>query len=124
MSLASLRSRSVKLYGYSAPVDATSQIAESTYTRLPSGDTDKCWWGTRGTTRGMQTHPTGAAQMVISAVYAFASEAPVQVNGLIVDGTEYHRITAILPRDIGRDEVQVLTVRVDDDAAGFTLVEA
>jgi hypothetical protein len=123
MSHMSMRVRSVALYAYTAPQDAASEIAESTYTRVPSSDPDGLWWAARGVPMGKQTHPTTAAQQVTEARYQFASEVPVTPTSLLVDDGEYWKVTAVLPREIGRDELQVLAVRVDDDAAGFDLVE-
>lgn len=123
MSLMSLRVRSVAIYAYSAPQNADSEIAESTYTRVPSTDPDGLWWAARGVPMGRQTYPTTAAQQVTEARYQFDAEAPVTPTALLVDDGEYWKVTAVLPREIGRDELQVLAVRVDDDAAGFTLVE-
>lgn len=123
MSLASLRTRRVALYSYSAPVDATSQIAASTYTRVKSSDADGLWWAARGVRSGHETSPTTAAQHVRQFVFELDAEVPVTPDGILVDGSTRYRITAVLSRDYGRDEVQVETVQVDDADASFVLQE-
>ncbi|MES2524039.1 MAG: hypothetical protein V4617_15135 [Gemmatimonadota bacterium] len=122
MSLASLRTRRVAIGAYSAPVDAESAIAVDTYTKVASGDDDGLWWAARGTRSGMQTAPTGAAQHVTQVVYAFDTEVPVTPDGIVIDGDQRLLITSVLPRDVGRDELQVLAVHVDDADAAFQLV--
>lgn len=123
MTLASLKVRRVALYSLSAPVDAASQIAVSTYTRVLSPDADGLWWASRGVRSGRETSPTTAAQHVRTFVFGFDSEVPVTADGVIVEDTQVFRITSIMPRDQGRDEVQVETVQIDDADASFNLVE-
>jgi hypothetical protein len=120
---ASLRTRRVAVYSYSAPVDSASGIARSTYTRVLSSDADGLWWAVRGSREGRETSPTGATQHVTHPVYGFDAEVTLTVDGLIVDGGKCAKITALLPRDIGRNEQQVLCEQVDDADSAYELEE-
>lgn len=123
MTLGSLKVRRVAIYAYSAPVNSTSQIAESTYTRVLSPDADGLWWASRAVRSGRETSPTTAAQHVRTFVFGFDSEVPLTANGIVVEDSQHFRITALLTRDHGRDEVQVEAVQVDDADPSYTLQE-
>lgn len=123
MSHGSMKILRAALYAYSAPVEDSSGIAVSTYTRVKSDDEDGLWWCSRGTTGARETSPTTAAQHVVTAVFGFDVEVPVTKDGVIVLAGEVFRITAVLPRQQSRNEVQVQTVQVDDADSAFLLQE-
>jgi len=110
----SLRNRRAALYAYS---DAGANgLVSPAYTKTPSAASDGNWWASRGVPTGREALVAQQAALVADSVWGFDAGAPVTAPGLIVDvltGTAF-KITAILPRDLSRSEVQVLAVTSTD----------
>ena len=110
---ASLRRFRAGLYVYS---DAgASGVMDSTYTKSASMDTDGDWWCAKAQPSGRESTLVRAPEHRVDAVFSFAAEAPVDQDMLlVVDGVQY-LVRAVLSRDYGRDEVQVLAEKCLED---------
>lgn len=98
-----------KLYDY---VDAgTLGEVASTYELVTSGDSDDAWWASKANPTGRETTLGMQAEHSFDAVLGFAAEAPVTEDGAVVIEDVEYLVRAILPRDYGRDDVQVLAER-------------
>ena len=109
---AALRKFRALLFAY---VDAgSSGGVDSAYQVLASVDDDAQWWCSKGVPSGREVTTGAAPGHRTDAVFGFAVEAPVQLDGAILCDGEGYVIHAVLPRDYGRDEVQVLAARNAD----------
>lgn len=89
----------------------TNGELDSTYELVTSGDGDDAWWASRGQPTGRETTIGMKADHRVDAELGFSAVVPVTEDGaVVVDGVEY-LVRAILARDNGRDEVQVLVER-------------
>lgn len=114
---ASLRTFRVGVYAYSDGGSAGEMT--STYTRVNSGDADKLWWCSKSAPSGREATIGMKPEHRVDALFGFAAEVTLTAGGLILcDGVQY-RIRALLDRDYGRNEVQVLAEKSLDT---FTLV--
>lgn len=114
---ASLRKHRASVFTYSDT--GADGLMVSTYTKVASTDTDGDWWCARMTPTGRESTLVRKAEHTVDALFSFSAYAPVSEDGLlIVDGVQY-LIRAILVRDYGRDDVQVLAERSDDE---FTIL--
>ena len=118
---ASLRKLRAKVYAYSAT--APEGFPTETYTRAASTAADGAWWCSRGlpTGREYQVSAQPGAQMGEQAdtVLGFDAHAPVATKSVVQIGDDVYRVLAVLARDYGRNDLQVLAVRAS--AAAFTL---
>ena len=121
MSLATLRTRRVDVFGYGSTVDETTGIAESIYQRRVSPDPDGKWWASFGTVFGRERAPTTNPQDEQLSMWSFASECPITPDDVIRDGTLVYRVQSVMPRQLFRDQVQAYCVRVDDADPAFNL---
>lgn len=97
------------LYDY---VDAgTGGEVDSTYELVTSGDDDDAWWASKANPTGRETTLGMQAEQRFDAVLGFAAEAPVTEDGAVVIESVEYLVRAILPRDYGRDDIQVLAER-------------
>lgn len=108
---ASLRQHRVSVYLYSD--GGASGVITSTYTRTTPASDGPEWWASRVAPSGRETTLGAAAGHRVDAVFGFAAECPVTKDSLLyVDSVQY-LVRAVLDRDYGRDEVQVLAERSD-----------
>lgn len=120
----SLRNRRATVYDY---VDAGSAgEPDSTYELVTSGDSDDAWWASKANPTGHETTTGMQADHRVDAVFGFAANAPVTEDGAIVCESVEYLVRAVLPRDYGRDEVQVYAERATADLSLFeyTTMEA
>lgn len=105
----SLRKFRALLFDYR---DAGSEgDVDSTYELVTSGDSDDAWWASKAAPTGREVTTGMQADHRVDAVLGFAAEAPVTEDGaVVIESTEY-LVRAVLPRDYGRDEVQVYAER-------------
>lgn len=109
---ASLRKHRISVYLYS---DAGSGgVMTATYTRTAPATGGPEWWASRAVPTGREATLVAHADHRADAVFGFAAECPVTENSLLYDGTTRWLVRAVLPRDYGRDEVQVLADRTND----------
>lgn len=86
----------------------------SAYTLVSSDESDRAWWASKAQPTGREVTVGMQAVHHVDAVIGFSSAAPVTEDGAIVcDGVEY-LVRAILPRDYGRDEIQVYAERAGE----------
>lgn len=112
---ASLRKLRALVYEYKD--GGTGGEIDSTYLLTVSGDADNAWCCARGMSSGRETTTGMRPEHRIDAVFNFAANVPVDIHSAIVlnNGTdleEAYMVRAVLARDYGRDEVQVLAERV------------
>jgi hypothetical protein len=111
----SLSQRKFRALLYNYRDVGTDGEVDSTYELVTSGDDDDAWWASKANPTGSETTLGMQAEHTFDAVIGFAAEAPVTEDGaIVIDGVEY-LVRSILPRDYGRDEVQVLADRAGDD---------
>lgn len=90
----------------------TDGAVNSTYTKSPSTDPDGLWWCSRNAASGRENTVGMKADERIDEVIGFAAEVPVDRDALVsIDGVQFW-VRSVLPRDYGRNEVQVLAERV------------
>ena len=121
MSLATLRTRRVDVFGYQSSIDATTGVATSYYERRLSPDPDGKWWASFGTVFGRERAPTTNPQDEQLAMWSFKSECPITPDDVIRDGATVYRVQSLMPRQLFRDQVQAYCVAVDDANAAFDL---
>jgi hypothetical protein len=84
---------------------------DSVYLIKSSGDADDMWWCSRTAPTGREVTTGMQPDHRVDAVFGFDAAVPVAVDDAIhCDGVSYVA-RAVLPRDYGRDEVQVLAER-------------
>jgi hypothetical protein len=111
----SLRKFRAKVYEYS-DAGAAGDI-DSVYYLVPSTAADQCWWCSRALPTGREVTVGMKPEHRLDAVLGFAAYVDLVPDSAIVlnDGTadeEAYIVRAVLPRDHGRDEVQVLAERI------------
>jgi hypothetical protein len=121
MSMATLRTRRVDVFGYQSLVDEATGVSASFYQRRLSPDPDGKWWASKGTIFGRERAPTTNPQDEQLSMWSFASECPVTADDVIRDGTEIYRIQSLMPRQLYRDQVQAYCTYVDDADPAFDL---
>jgi hypothetical protein len=84
---------------------------DSAYQIVDSGDADKAWWCSRALPSGHEVTTGMRPEHRLDAVFGFAAEVPVDVSHAIMIGDEAFIVRAVLTRDYGHDEVQVLAER-------------
>jgi hypothetical protein len=106
---ASLRKFLASVYTYS---DAGSGgLMSSRYVKSASSDAHGDWWCARAQPSARELTIAAAAGHRLDAVFNFAAHAPVSENGAIVCDSVQYLVRAVMERDYGRDEVQVLAER-------------
>jgi hypothetical protein len=89
----------------------TAGEVTANYVRQTSGDADHLWWCSKAIPTGEEVTTGMKAEHRLDAVIGFAAVAPVTEDGAIrIDSVDY-LVRAILKRDYGRDEIQVLAER-------------
>jgi hypothetical protein len=119
MSLATLRSRRVAIYGYASTMDEASGVASSEYVMRASPDADGKWWASFGTIFGRERAPTTKPQDEQMAMFSFAGEVTIRPEDIIVDGESVYRVQSVMPRALFRRQWQAYCVTVDDANAYF-----
>lgn len=106
----SLRNRRVAIYAYSNT--GSNGLVEHTYTKTPSAAADGNWWASRSVPTGREVLVAAQAEHIADALFGFAADAPLDVNGGLkdIETGEQFRIEALLPRATGVDEQQVIAV--------------
>lgn len=115
----SISQRTFRAAVYAMTDGGSGGVVTSTYTRANSTDADRLWWCSRSVPTGREVAVGMRPEHRIDAVFGFAAAVTLTNDGLLVcDGSQY-LIRAILDRDYGRDEVQVLAEKSLDT---FSLV--
>jgi hypothetical protein len=114
---ASLRKFRAKVYAYRDI--GTAGAIDSGYYLVTSPNPDDSWWCSRATPSGQEVTVGMRPEHRADAVFGFEAHVDVRVDSAIVlrDQTateEAYIVRAVLPRDYGRNEVQVLAERVAD----------
>jgi hypothetical protein len=90
----------------------TEGQVDSTYLVKSSGADDDQWWCSRITPTGREVTTGMQADHRVDAVFGFDAAAAITTDDAILcDGASY-LVRAVLPRDYGRDELQVYAERV------------
>lgn len=111
----SLRKHRARLFDY---IDAGSQgDVDSAYALNASDADDDAWWCSRALPTGRESTLGMKAEHRVDAVFAFDAHAPISVNSAIDCEGESFVVRAVLTRDFGTDEIQVLAERM----VGLTL---
>jgi hypothetical protein len=93
--------------------DAGSEgSVDSTYLVIASSAADEMWWCSKAAPSGHEVTTGMQPDHRVDAVFGFAAEVPVAPDLVIrmADGESF-TIRAVLPRDYGRDELQVYAER-------------
>jgi hypothetical protein len=122
VSLATLRTRRVDVFGYTTTTNEQTGVASSTYQRRLSPDRDGKWWASLGTIFGRERAPTTNPQDEQLSMWSFGGECPITPDDVIRDGTAVYRVQSVMPRRLFRDQVQAYCVRVDDADAAFLFI--
>lgn len=94
--------------------EGTAGEMASAYLLQSSGQADEAWWCSRGMPTGLEVTTAMAPEHRVDAVLGFSAYAPVDDHSaVIVDGVSY-LVRAILARDYGRDDLQVLAERAQE----------
>lgn len=106
----SLRTHRAQVFSYA---DAGSAgVIDSVYVPVLSSDADGKWWVAIGVPTGREYTIGMSPEHAVDAVLGFSAEVPMGVNyAVIIDGNTY-QVNAVLPRDYGRSDIQVLVSRV------------
>ena len=118
----SARTRRLSIYDYSDT--GTDGRRTQTYAKNASGDADGDWWGSIVAPSGREVDVASNKGYAVDAVIGLSAEVTVDVEGVVKDrltGAVY-KITAVLPRDVGRDEQQAMAAHVDE--AEYVLSDA
>lgn len=107
---ASLRRHRADVFHY-ADAGTDGEI-DSVYVRQVSPAADGMWWCSRATPTGREITIAAASSHRVDAVFCFAAVCPVTVTSAIRCAGSSYLVRAVLPRDHGRDEVQVLAESV------------
>jgi len=86
---------------------------DETYRPVASAASDGAWWAARGVPSGREITLGAQAEHQADAVFGFDAHAPVDADSLLIDGAEYFKVTAVLPRRNGCNETQVLAAFAD-----------
>jgi hypothetical protein len=86
----------------------------STYAAVLSPDTHGLWWCAKGVPTGRESTLIGAADHTLFAVLNFAAESPVEQDSLVIIEQVQYLVRAVLVRDYGRDDLQVLVERTEE----------
>lgn len=114
---ASLRKSRAKVYAYGEV--GTAGVIDSVYYLVPSSAADASWWTARMTPTGRELTTGMKPEHRIDAVFSFDARVDVRVDSAVVlqdlaATEEAYIVRAVLPRDYGRNEVQVYAERVVD----------
>lgn len=83
----------------------------SQYVRQSSSASDYAWWASKSAPTGTETTLGMKAEHRVDIVVGLAAAAPVSENGALqIDAVDY-LVRAVLPKEYGTDEVQVLAER-------------
>lgn len=112
---ASLRKLRALVYEYENAGSAGE--VDSTYQLTTSPASDNGWWCARAMPTGREVTTGMKPEHRVDAVFNFAANVPVDIHSAIVlnngtDQEEAYMVRAVLVRDYGRDEVQVLAERI------------
>ena len=111
----SARTRRLRLYSYTDT--GSDGRREQTFVKQANSSADDGdWWGSLVAPGGREVNIAAQKGYSVDAVIGLGPAAPVTSVGLVKDvatGAIY-KVTAVLPRDIGRDEQQVMGERVDE----------
>lgn len=95
-----------------AHVDAgTAGEVDTAYQVVTSGDADQAWWCSVSVPTGREVTTGMQPDHRVDAVIGFAEACPVAEDYALLIGADAYVVRAVLPRDYGRDEVQVLAER-------------
>jgi hypothetical protein len=121
VSLATLRTKRVDVFGYYTSMDESTGVATSFYRRKLSPDADGKWWASFGTIFGRERAPTTRPQDEQLSMWSFAGECPVAPEDVIRYGTDVYRVQSVMPRKLYRNQWQAYCARVDDADPAFDL---
>ena len=110
----SARTRRMSIYDYTDVGTDGRRI--QTYVKNVSSDADGDWWGSIVMPSGREVEVASNKGYTVDAVIGLSAEVTVDVEGIIKDTLtgDVYKITAVLPRDVGRDEQQAMCEHVDE----------
>lgn len=87
---------------------------DSTYLLKSSGDADDMWWCSRSEVGGQEVTTGMQPDHRVDAVFGFAAACSLAVNDAIYCQGASYQVRAILPKEYGTNENQVLVERTTE----------
>jgi hypothetical protein len=108
------RNRRMGLYSYSDTGSSGRRV--QTFVKQASTVSDGDWWGSLVVPSGREVEVAANKGYQVDAVIGLAAGSPVTETGVVQDRRTGHlfKVTAVMARDMGRDELQVHGQRVDE----------